>query len=761
MKRFLDFLILNFALCLLATNANGQVYTTLTTSQEVLQRFDISETSEIPNVVFNALSSQELQSLYLEDSIAATQNEPYRFAKLLATDLTPENSGVWSSTEGSVIWKLEIRATQAKSISLTFQGFSIPEGAELYLITGEKELLYGPISAENFPQGEAAVATEVLEADRLIVYYSEPKNPSGQRNIRIKEVGYGYRGGGGSSLSCNVDITANEGDCFRIEQRAVAKLLTNNSTALCTGTILNNTNSDNNLRSFVLTANHCTVTSTGANINFNTLGVRFSDWSGNNQFGWVTFVGVQQRVATGAISDCSLLELNQNPTASRNLFYLGWSRNAAPPASSTVLHHPAGDVMKISHDDQASITNPTALAFGAFHLPASSAWRFNSGQAGDFGVLEGGSSGSAMLNPEHRIVGQFKGGLLPNNCNNISGDLWFGRFDVSWGTGVTVATRLRDWLDPTNTNAQQENAAFRLSGNGTIPCPGLEQDMRAPFLETNGGQDYVYTWHTSTNLTIIGTGASVRYRDTGNCRGCPGWIECDISTPADCGNQLVATSVRRNITWVNPSPATNFRHTISPPTENNGNVVGTFNNICVNGNYGITAGFQGIPIPSNTILQWTVNGNSSNIITPVYTGNGWGFGFHTNTAGIFSLTVTVISGTGCLVGKTETYVFQVLSPCSSGIPQMLVNNAGNREIVSPVQVFPNPANAFTVIQLPDEWELEETQIHIIDLFGREVERIKIYDHNLNLDTSGFAPGIYSIQVKNGSHKESLKLLINH
>ena len=158
MKRFLDFLILNFALCLLATNANGQVYTTLTTSQEVLQRFDISETSEIPNVVFNALSSQELQSLYLEDSIAATQNEPYRFAKLLATDLTPENSGVWSSTEGSVIWKLEIRATQAKSISLTFQGFSIPEGAELYLITGEKELLYGPTSAENFPQGEAAVA---------------------------------------------------------------------------------------------------------------------------------------------------------------------------------------------------------------------------------------------------------------------------------------------------------------------------------------------------------------------------------------------------------------------------------------------------------------------------------------------------------------------------------------------------------------------------------------------------------------------------
>jgi hypothetical protein len=724
MKRILDFLILNLALCFLATIANGQVYTTLTTSQEVLQRFDITETSEIPSIVFNALTPKELKSLYLEDSIAETQNEPYRFAKLLSTDLTPGNSGVWTSTKGSLIWKLEIRATQAKSMSLTFKGLSMPEGAELYLITGEKELVHGPITSKNFPQGEQEVATEVLETSRLIVFYSEPENSHEERNIRITGIGYGYRGGGEveKSLSCNVDVTANQGDCFRIEQRAVAKLLTNNSTALCTGTLLNNTNSDNNLRSFVLTANHCTVTSTGANINFNTLGVRFRDWSGN-QSGWVTFVGVQQRVATGTISDCSLLELNQNPTASHSLFYLGWSRSTAPPASSTVLHHPAGDVMKISHDDQASITNPTALAFGTFQLPASSAWRFNPGQAGDFGVLEGGSSGSAMLNTDHRVVGQLKGGDT-HTCSNTNGNKWFGRFDVSWGTGATAATRLSDWLDPINTNAPQENAAFRLSGNGTIPCPGLEQDMRAPFLETNGGQDYIYTWRTSSNLTIIGNGANVRYKDTGNCAGCSGWIECDMSTPADCGTQLIATSVRRNITWVNPTPATNFLHTISPATQNNGNVVGSFNNVCVNGDYQIAAGFQGIPIPSNTIFQWTVNGNSSNIITPVYTGNGWGFGFHTNTVGIFSLTVTVVTGTGCLAGKTATYTFQVLSPCSSGSSQMLFNNDGNGEPASSVQIFPNPANDFTVIQLPDEWELEERQIKIVDFFWKGGQKNK-------------------------------------
>jgi hypothetical protein len=759
MKKNQKFVVSLLSLCVLVINAKAQVYTALTSSQDVLQRFGISETSEIPNVTFNALSLQDLQSLYIEDSIGGAQNKPYRFAKLLSTDLTPENNGVWYATETSIIWTFEIRATRAKSLSLTFQEFAIPEGAELFLISGAKDLLYGPITSVNFPQDAQEMATEVLSTDKLIVYYSEPKNISGLRNIRIKEIGYGYRDGGGSSLSCNLDVTANEGDCFRIEQRAVAKLLTNNSTALCTGTLLNNTNSDNNLRPFVLTANHCTGTPTGTSINLNTVGVRFRDWSGNSQ-GWITFVGVQQRAATGTISDCSLLELNQTTAASQNLFFLGWSRNTAPPANSTVLHHPNGDVMKISHDDQASITNPTTLAFGAFQLSPSRAWRFNPGQTGDFGVLEAGSSGSAMLNPEHRVVGQLKGGER-YSCEDKDGDNWFGRFDVSWGTGTTAATRLRDWLDPTNTNVQQENAAYRLSGSAVIPCPGLEQDIKAPFLEMNGGQDYIYTWHTSPNLTIIGTGASVRYKDTGNCTGCNGWIKCDISTPAECNNQLIATSVRRDITWVNPSPATNFRHTIFPLTKNNGSIVGSFNNICVNENYTITAGFQGIPIPSNTIFQWTVNGNGPNIITPVYTSNGWVFVFHTNNPGIFSLTVTVGTGTGCLQGKTETYVFQVLSPCSSGDPKLFVDNGNNGALIASLQASPNPANAFTVIQLPNEWELEETKIQIVDMFGREIRQIEVNGHFLNLDVSSFVSGIYSIQIINNSAKQSVKLIINH
>jgi len=125
------------------------------------------------------------------------------------------------------------------------------------------------------------------------------------------------------------------------------------------------------------------------------------------------------------------------------------------------------------------------------------------------------------------------------------------------------------------------------------------------------------------------------------------------------------------------------------------------------------------------------------------------------------LTVTVVTGTGCLQGKTETYVFQVLSPCSSGGPKLFVDNGNNGALIGSVQAFPNPANAFTVIQLPNEWELEKTKIQIIDLFGREVKQIVVNGHFLNLDVSAFASGIYSIQIINNSEKQSVKLIINH
>lgn len=62
-------------------------------------------------------------------------------------------------------------------------------------------------------------------------------------------------------------------------------------------------------------------------------------------------------------------------------------------------------------------------------------------------TTEGGSSGSALFDANHRVIGQLHGGYAA--CGNTTSD-WYGMFSVSWD-GASSAERLRDWLDPANT----------------------------------------------------------------------------------------------------------------------------------------------------------------------------------------------------------------------------------------------------------------------------------------------------------------------
>ena len=61
----------------------------------------------------------------------------------------------------------------------------------------------------------------------------------------------------------------------------------------------------------------------------------------------------------------------------------------------------------------------------------------------ELGVTEGGSSGSPLFDQNHRVIGQLYGGgaACAGSVNNGQPD-WYGRFDVSWGLGLS------EYLDP-------------------------------------------------------------------------------------------------------------------------------------------------------------------------------------------------------------------------------------------------------------------------------------------------------------------------
>lgn len=89
-----------------------------------------------------------------------------------------------------------------------------------------------------------------------------------------------------------------------------------------------------------------------------------------------------------------------------------------------------------------NLTDVSGTIYPADHLWESAAW--------DFGITEGGSSGSGLFDANRRLIGQLLGGS--SDCNTPGSDV-YGKLSKSWtGTGAN-RRRLSNWLDPGNTGA--------------------------------------------------------------------------------------------------------------------------------------------------------------------------------------------------------------------------------------------------------------------------------------------------------------------
>lgn len=100
----------------------------------------------------------------------------------------------------------------------------------------------------------------------------------------------------------------------------------------------------------------------------------------------------------------------------------------------------------------------------------------------NWGVTEGGSSGSPLFNPDGLIVGQLTGGTA--SCNHATSPDYYGKFSYSWDQSDTLPEhQLKPWLDPINMGvlalegitdiAEKETAAASLTifpnpGNGLV-----------------------------------------------------------------------------------------------------------------------------------------------------------------------------------------------------------------------------------------------------------------------------------------------------
>lgn len=474
-----NLLLLTIFLCSITLSAQ-------VTNQVTPPSWNVIEKLDLKPVVLNV---PDVQKLKIEDESSKSDlRKSLRIGSEIDVSMNLFNSGTWKTLKnGDRIWMLSVKAEGAQFLRAIFDLYSLPEGAGLYLYNDDRTDKIGPYtSSEN--QEDGILGSWMIAGDHLWLEYHEPARVKGLGRLSLSSITYGYVDLNpkpnkdsiaklNESGACNVDVLCNPNFGTTASKdwtlardnnkNAVARVLisTSQGSFLCSGSMINNTAQD--AKPYFLTANHCLGSVTdGAGTSYNA-----SNWSFG--FQWftttpdcATFAQTQgpaspTRVLSGAQlkannddSDFALFLISQAPPREWDLYYAGWNRSTVPSSQQFGIHHPSGDIMKIARNDQVVTSAPVNFNGNATtQMWVIADW--------DYGVTEGGSSGSFILDQNNRIVGQLAGGFAACSGTSDNNELdYYGRFDVSWNSGTNSAQRLRDWLDPSNTTVLTLNGAY-------------------------------------------------------------------------------------------------------------------------------------------------------------------------------------------------------------------------------------------------------------------------------------------------------------
>lgn len=314
---------------------------------------------------------------------------PYTVEKLIQKDIQVEKSSKGYITQKQLFW------------SPVIEGDTV--GMEIYLPEGRQ-------------LNELSFSIPQIAHIWLSVLKSTPK--------RLADIGH--------SGTCEVDIACNT-QGWGSTGNSVVKLLWTDPpyTYLCTGTLIADNVSGTSIP-YLLTANHCiTYQSEASNLNTYWFFQR-SSCGGPDPTTVTQLTGGGNLLTRGVTTDHSLVQLNDTPPP--GAVYSGWySGTIVPGTDVTGIHHPQGDLKKISLGD-----------FNAYdwYLGTPGGTQDHSRITWMNGTTEGGSSGSGIwyrTGGSDYLVGTLHGGYA--SCSAPSEPDYYGRFDMTYDY-------LYQWLDP-------------------------------------------------------------------------------------------------------------------------------------------------------------------------------------------------------------------------------------------------------------------------------------------------------------------------
>jgi len=366
-------------------------------------------------------------------------------------NITDDNNRI--EYDGRYYYLYKVKSSDAKALQIYFKKYLLTKDSKLFFYA-DNGFILGEFNDKNNPDVQSKgveFGIQPIPGNTFYIELSYPIDSNDKPLLITEKLIHSftdfYGGVYGTAGNChkNVACAFTGIDNKSRNIKSVGLMLypiyqsgtnTHNYSASCSGNLMNNT--AQNGEPYFLTAAHCIgYEAANNNINWNTELITLFNYealtctsngsdaptalSNNSVLGCTVLT-----LSSASSLDYALIKLNVTATVLSHyrVCYAGWDNNpnsySVNPTNSYGVHHPKGDVKKISlvQEVYPVMSNQPILQsglFGYFGVP----WPLNS--QGTFlqnswrdGIVEKGSSGSPLFNSFDRLIGSLSTGPDPN-----------------------------------------------------------------------------------------------------------------------------------------------------------------------------------------------------------------------------------------------------------------------------------------------------------------------------------------------------------